>query len=85
MTASAPEPSARQSSRLLAIKHRKPCPSRDQMIGTGAMSSMGQGDVPSIPEQSICNRTAVLTRSADDESVLRHRARPQIEPNRQAR
>jgi hypothetical protein len=42
---------------------------------------MGHGNVPSLPEKLICNRTADLTRSADDESALRHRVRPQIEPN----
>jgi hypothetical protein len=30
------------------------------------MSSMGHGDIPSIAEKSICDRTADLTRSADD-------------------
>jgi hypothetical protein len=41
------------------------------------MSPMGHGNVPSIPEKLICNRTADLTRSADDESASRHWACPQ--------
>jgi hypothetical protein len=42
------------------------------------MSSMGHGNVPSFREKFICNRTADLTCSANDESALRHRASQMI-------
>jgi hypothetical protein len=78
MTASAPEPSALPKAPSSSRSSTASFTSRYQIIGKGAMSSMGHGNVPSFREKFICNRTADLTCSANDESALRHRASQMI-------